>query len=371
MKIRHLGKTGIDVSLGNQTFKLYVSKYSTCDDVIQSVLSKRPNYVAQASTLAVCERSGGIERILGGSSRILKIVRSWGCEGSKFELSVKTKSTVLELQKRFQKSTRNDESFIDEVFKKHFQRRCTEMNDLDVPTYPKTGLSKLGQCNGAVNLVTKKQSCLNLNDKKMGKNALLSRYFSDVILHSQKTKYPTKRRNGDGSENPVPEISRDSMDGLSRSGLIQVCKQSWELHSDSDDETDDDSIIEEYGDFITDNDCSFDDLNVTEDKINELDIAFLKPCTHYDSDEGIDVNSVNSGDLNTAFVGDLPVAWEVDNEDSLSNASNTDFCMSVGSERRNSVAAINDFVKRMFEKKNKQSEDEAMKSFMESRLDAF
>ena len=371
MKIRHLGKTGIDVSLGNQTFKLYVSKYSTCDDVIQSVLSKRPNYVAQASTLAVFERSGEIERILGGSTRILKIVRSWGCEGSKFELTVKTKSAVLEHLKRFQKSTGNDESFIDEVFKKHFQRRCTEMNDLDIPTYPKTGLSKLGQCNGAINLVTKKQSCLNFYDKKMSKNALLSRYFSDVILYSRKMKYPTKRRNGDSSENLASEISRDSKDGLSNSGLMDACRQSWELHSDSDDETDDDSIIEECGDFMTDTDCSFDDLNVTEDRINELDIAFLKPCTHYDSDEGIDVNSVNSGDLNTAFVGDLPVTLEVDSEDSLSNASNTDFRMSVGSERRNSVAAINDCVKRMFEKKDKQSEDEGMESFMESRLDAF
>ena len=61
-----------------------VTKYTTCSDVVHMLLLKSGLSVDQISSYALFETTGDLERMLSGRTRIMKTLRSWGCEKDNF-----------------------------------------------------------------------------------------------------------------------------------------------------------------------------------------------------------------------------------------------------------------------------------------------
>ena len=60
-----------------------VTKYTTCDDVIEMVFY---NYPVDTDSYALFESLYGVERMLYGKESVLKVVRSWGADQNSFTL---------------------------------------------------------------------------------------------------------------------------------------------------------------------------------------------------------------------------------------------------------------------------------------------
>ena len=63
-----------------------VTKYTTCGDVVHMLLLKSGLFVKQISSYALFEATDDLERMLPGRARIMKTLRSWGCEKDNFRL---------------------------------------------------------------------------------------------------------------------------------------------------------------------------------------------------------------------------------------------------------------------------------------------
>ena len=61
-----------------------VTKYTTCSDVVHMLQLKSGLSVDRISSYALFETTGDFERMLSGRTRIMKTLRSWGCEKDNF-----------------------------------------------------------------------------------------------------------------------------------------------------------------------------------------------------------------------------------------------------------------------------------------------
>ncbi|KAL4229330.1 ras association [Mactra antiquata] len=77
-----------------------VTKYTTCSDVIKMILKKTERGTSdnKSDGFGIYERSRGIERLLPGKGRILKIMRSWGTDGQ-YELVFRKVNTTFSVPK--------------------------------------------------------------------------------------------------------------------------------------------------------------------------------------------------------------------------------------------------------------------------------
>ena len=80
-----------------------VTKYTTCDDVIEMVFY---NYPVDTDSYALFESAYGVERMLYGKESVLEVVRSWGTDQNSFTLlarrvdNVKSNMVTLSQAKR-------------------------------------------------------------------------------------------------------------------------------------------------------------------------------------------------------------------------------------------------------------------------------
>ena len=74
----------LNVNVNGQNMSIEgVTRYTTCDDVIEMVFY---NYPVDTDSYALFESSYGVERMLYGKESVLKVVRSWGADQNSFTL---------------------------------------------------------------------------------------------------------------------------------------------------------------------------------------------------------------------------------------------------------------------------------------------
>ena len=66
-----------------------VTKYTTCDDIIKMVIQTAAETKIDSAAFGVFECVNGVERLLSWKDNVLKVLRSWGSDGSKVELLVR------------------------------------------------------------------------------------------------------------------------------------------------------------------------------------------------------------------------------------------------------------------------------------------
>ncbi|WAQ95487.1 TMM26-like protein [Mya arenaria] len=273
---------------------LKVTKYTTCDDVIE-MLVHQEGLSVKPSQLAVHEMTPGHLRAVHGRELVVKVWRSWGCEGRNFSFLVDWKTPQpAGARGGLKLKALTAEGHIDALF----------MNrDRNAPRR-----SVIKRNNGRVSLTIDETAHLKneneISEKGLnGKQFVLAKFFSDLkssnkMLETKSSSSKFSRKRGDGSETPVSERHGDVSD-VSRmsSGLLERCQYIWDTNTDSDS----DSESEASGEFFLDDSCQW---TVDSDAdSHDLDHAFIKTSRDSDSDEGIDVRSVTSVDLNAAFVG--------------------------------------------------------------------
>ena len=74
---------------GNVLLVKNVTKYTTCSDVVHMLLLKSGLSVERISSYALFEATGDLERMLSGRTRVIKTLRSWGCEKDSFRFVLK------------------------------------------------------------------------------------------------------------------------------------------------------------------------------------------------------------------------------------------------------------------------------------------
>ena len=155
-----------------------VTRYTTCDDVIEMVFY---NYPMDTDSYALFESLYGVERMLYGKENVLKVVRSWGADRNSFTLlarkvdNVKSNMATLSQARR---KLRKIRSLNAKALSSEVDNRTIQAN-----------LNK--SCNKTVN-VKNIENATPANEKdKHTKLGLLKRFLSDVML--QKKKQENKR----------------------------------------------------------------------------------------------------------------------------------------------------------------------------------
>ena len=311
-----------------------VTKYTTCNDVVHMLMIKLEIPVDRISSFALFEVTGDLEKMLQSRTRVMKTMRSWGCERDNFcfilrniendkacmykddcDSAFENVSTSVygneNVNNEFLNSPLpvqvnrnvlvNDQTMVKYALKKSLKdngqpthlntsrksnTRKRVMNSShharsDTPTVKSETSTSLG-----------KKSELKKQKKPNRKTGVFQKCVYDFIsLKKPKRmfKRSDRREPGDGadSEEEYRMSNIRFIDGADISAETQFrtleerCRYFWNTNSESDDESDCDDEL-----------TNFSDLNH----------AFVRPVREEFSDEGIEVTGVDSNDLNTAFI---------------------------------------------------------------------
>ncbi|KAH3838032.1 hypothetical protein DPMN_111437 [Dreissena polymorpha] len=246
---------------------LKVTKYTKCDDVIE-MLAHLERMNVRTADYCVYETTSHASRAIQGRELIVKVWRSWGCESDSFSFQVEKKHTraVVETGTSITALQAKSCNPTDHIVNDNLVLNKTETYR---PSHVQDERSvKVGGC---AKIKTEKQ-------------IVFAKFFRD--LHINKSELPRFSSN----MNLMGKLG-----GVS--GLLFQNEQSNGQSENNVRKTD--GICVE---------CLFINETLFETKIvpnEELENAFVKSPEELDIDEGIDVSSVTSGDLNTAFVCDV------------------------------------------------------------------
>ena len=180
------------INLNGQTMCVKgVTQYTTCDDVIEMIFH---NTSKSVESYAIFESSCGVERMLYGKERILKIVRSWGVEQNSFTLvlreldNIKSNMATLSKARRKLRKMRSQNAKLDN---NTIQANRDNLNNKTIKDKNIENLEKMQK------------------RERSGKLGILKRFLSDVVLHSKKQKKELKlsdmadRTPGDGCDSSI------------------------------------------------------------------------------------------------------------------------------------------------------------------------
>ena len=161
------------INLNGQTMCVKgVTRYTTCDDVIEMVFY---NTSKSVETCAIFESSCGVERMLYGQERILKIVRSWGVEQNSFTFVLRELDNIKSNMATLSKA----------------RRKLRKMRSQNAKLENNTIQANRDNLN---NKTMKDKNIENLEKmqkrERSGKLGILKRFLGDVVLHK------TKQRKG-------------------------------------------------------------------------------------------------------------------------------------------------------------------------------
>ena len=239
-----------------------VSRYTTCDDVIEMVFYNRP---VNVDSYAVFESSCGVDRMLYGKESILKVVRSWGAGRSSFTLMVKKVENV-----------KTNMSTLSQV-----RRKLRKLPSQNVNALPPKQLSNTIQAN-----LNKTGHKLDISDKdiettypanekeKNSKLDLLKRFLNDVMSYKKNekklrsTSRMTRRTPGDGCtgspENQWYKTSESESLSCHISYLNAAFVEGDDM-TDSDSETDDKPLdMMDQTSITSENESVFEDDSICE-----------------------------------------------------------------------------------------------------------
>ena len=155
-----------------------VTRYTTCDDVIEMVFYNCP---VDTDSYALFESSYGVERMLYGKESVLKVVRSWSADRNSFKLLARKVNNV-----KFNMAT------VSQARRKLHKIRSLNANALSTEVDNCTIQANLNKhCNKTINVKDIENAILAHEKDKYTKLGLLKRFLSDIML--QKKKQANKR----------------------------------------------------------------------------------------------------------------------------------------------------------------------------------
>ena len=298
-----------------------VTKYTTCSDVVHMLLLKSGLFVKQISSYALFEATGDLERMLPGRARIMKTLRSWGCEKDNFRLVLRNteedKSCKLIQYKEIANSC--DRNTFDagpsgsneELHKKNVHNARTDSYDTtgkqeDCVNKKKRTHIRFIDADDKKTLQEKngKHSKTCDMSKSKGKQICLRKYLSNLIpFRKQKRSMQTDNNSKEITKIEHTEPSnKDSkgtwmaeIDDLLHTqfhSLEERCRYYWNSNSESDAESD----FEDETSFYRDAD---------------LNDAFLKDLAGHNSKLHVEAtfndSDIDCCDLNDAFVNEFNI----------------------------------------------------------------
>ena len=301
-----------------------ITKYTTCSDVVHMLLLKSGLSVERLSSYVLFEAIGDLERMLSGRTRIIKTLRSWGCETGNFRFELrKIKedkqcplirfSDIRNSSESTQSDTKSPGSHQELNMNKDVN---SSNNDTSLKYSHETAPTQKGcenTMNGSHIRFTNTEDKLHLpgesgkhsktgdGRKSKGKQVCFKKYLSNLIRF-RKPKRPLQndsksggiRKTGhtepthkDSNDNLMAEIDNllhDKFDSLE-----ERCRYYWNSYNESDEDSD----FEDEASFNRDSD---------------LNNAFLKGVTIESAKLNIgasfEYSKVNCGDLNDAIVNE-------------------------------------------------------------------
>ena len=311
-----------------------VTKYTTCNDVVHMLMIQLEIPVDRISSFALFEVTGDLEKMLKSRTRVMKTMRSWGCERDNFsfilrdiendkaclykddcDIALDNASSSIygnenvnneflnsPLQPQVNRhALDNDQTMVKYALKKSLKDNGhqTPLNTSKTSNTRKRAMNSKHHTRSDTPTVksetstsVREKSELKKQKKSNRKTGLFQKCFHDLIS-LRKTKQLFKRSDrrepGDGadSEEEYRMSNIRFIDGADISAETQFrtleerCRYFWNTNSESDDESDCDDELTYFSD---------------------LNHAFIRPVREDVSDEGIEVTSVDSNDLNTAFI---------------------------------------------------------------------
>lgn len=348
MRLRNFGKVKIPFEYNGNIFKLNVTKYSTCKDVVHMIIYKSGLTVSTINSFSVFEKTNTVERSLSGNTLVYNVWHSWGSEKNHFKFIVKSKENGLKMESDKQSMSKSVECDIDCLYKNQYMKMNNSINDLECCTFatwnmetPTSGFSG-------------KDSHRTNTCQLAGKQMVLVRYLNDIFTISTRKDRKSLR-----------ELStRVSDDWRDYPTLTDGCGSVKCRHPDS--ACTDNSSTEGgngHKNYLTELDTTA-SIEFNDDQVT-LDTAFVKSSCDFDCDEGIDVTSVDSVDLDAAFI-----AGKTNYNDYI------ELDCAIRTEVANATSPVEEsrayLIKQLFTKeKFVESEDDAMASFMHSRIEYY
>jgi hypothetical protein len=330
------------------------------------VLHKFGQQITKVALYAMYERTLSMERQLSGRSLVYKVWRSWGCERKHFQFLIKCKETKLQFKRSL--SSTSSEHDIDELFLYHFNKTAQIPKEQGKSTADVKFVSFSGEDRKTTE---KTKTAKGQSSSSKSKTVFFGRFMSDLFKRSSVARTYGKRhlsnikvKDNDQYVNSVVVHDNDT-----NNSQHEKCKYYWNKYYASDSETESDNSFSD-----TD---SEDYLSFCDAEPESMNKAFMKSSRDSDSDEGIDVTSVNSIDLDTAFIDNnectsaIYTTFDIEPEN-VSKLLDDSFDCEVNIYRKN--VSDNAVLKELFGRTCKEtvtSEDDEMDSFMRSRLGSF
>ena len=311
-----------------------VTKYTTCNDVVHMLMIKLEIPVDRISSFALFEVTGDLEKMLKSRTRVMKTMRSWGCERDNFSFilrdiendkaclykddcdiafdnasssiygneNVNNEFLNSPLQPQVNRhALDNDQTMVKYALKKSLKDNGhqTPLNTSKTSNTRKRVMNSKHHTRSDTPTVksetstsVREKSELKKRKKSNRKTGLFQKCFHDLISlrkPKQLFKRSDRREPGDGadSEEEYRMSNIRFIDGADISAETQFrtleerCRYFWNTNSESDDESDCDDELTYFSD---------------------LNHAFVRSVREDFSDEGIEVTGVDSNDLNTAFI---------------------------------------------------------------------
>ena len=168
-------QTDLLINLNGQTVCVKgVTRHTTCDDVIEMVFYNAPK---SGESYAIFESSYGVERMLYGKESVLKCVRSWGVEHSRFTLVLRKLDNIKPSMATLSKARR--------------KLRKIRSQNAKLSAYSAGNNNTIqANCDNLNNKIMKDKNIENLERmpqrERSGKLGILKRFLSDVVLNTKR-----------------------------------------------------------------------------------------------------------------------------------------------------------------------------------------
>ena len=279
-----------------------IIKYTTCSDVVHMLLLKSGLSFERISSYALFEATGDLERMLQGKTRIMKTLRSWGCEKDNFRLVVRNveedKSCRL-IQYSDIANNRESITFCAGSPGSNMSNVEPIKNNAMKDSHETNADTQKGTHIRYIDTAVKDQPKPCGRGKSKGKQVCLRKYLSNLIpFRKHKRSLQTDNKSKETTKTAHKEPSnKDSKDALMAEiddllhnqfhSLEERCRYYWNSNSESDAESD----FEDEASFYRDTD---------------LNDAFLNGLTGHNSKLNVeatfDDSEIDRCDLNDAFV---------------------------------------------------------------------
>ena len=182
-----------------------VTRYTTCDDVIEMLFYKSPKS-GESDSYALFESSFGVERMLYGKESVLKVIRSWGAEKNSFSLVLRKVDNI-----RSNMATQSQA-----------RRKLRKIRSQNIKLFVPTAVD-----NNTIQANLDNLNNKTVNDKdidnlekrdakeRRGKLGILKRFLSDVVSQKKKQNkniprsHLSSRLPGDGCSTSIVDPTAD------------------------------------------------------------------------------------------------------------------------------------------------------------------